>query len=150
MQEVKSLVQAGIRNRYKLHLLDFISKKYQEEFTYNISQYIKSIQNSSIEVSLSSSDLDKFVYRMEYALNNLDVKLNPQDQSSILNAIKSKYLSLFPSEDKEYASFYLSRPSKDIWQIYTSPQNSNLLSNIMQDEIEEMFLKFILDKISEA
>lgn len=150
LQEAQSILLANIRNKYKLYLLDYVAKKYQEEFSYNISQYIRSIQNSSIEISTSRSDIDKFLYRYEYALKNLGVKLNSQDKESILGAIKSKYLSIVPEEKKQYASFYLSRPSQEIWSIYSSSKNSGLLSTIMQDEVEDLFIDFILEKIAEA
>lgn len=147
----KAIILSGLKDRVKLYLLEHIGNKCKEEIKFNTSQYIRSIQNSSIEAETSTTDLDKFIYNLEYALNNLGIKLNSQEQSSILGAIKIKYLNKYQDESIKSAAFYISRPSKDIWTIFGTEGKSShwLLGYQTQDEIEQLFIDFILDKISE-
>lgn len=147
----KSSLLSSLKDKTRLYFLEHISNAYQKEIRYNISQYIKVLQNISIEVETSRSDLDKFVSTFEYAFNNLGVKLNSQEQNSILGAIKNKYLNSYPTEGINSATFYISRPSKDIWTLYGKEGKSDFWLNnySSQNEIEEIFIDFILEKLTE-
>lgn len=147
----KRILHSQIREKLKLYLIAHIAEKSKEEVRYNISQYVKSIQSSSIEGELSESDINKFVYKYEYFFSTLGVKLKSEEQNSVIQAIKQKYISQYPETNSNSLAYYISMPSKDIWQIATKSSNPApwLLSNLAQDRIEELFIDFIIEKISE-
>lgn len=150
-QSSKRIVLSQLQEKFKLYLLEHITEKAKEEIKFNISQYIKSIQNSSIEIETSKSDLDKFVYKYEYLFNTLGIKLSSQEQNSILQAINQKYLEKYPQSESKSLANYISRPSKNVWQIISSSKKASWLSSISaQTEVEELFIDYILDKISEV
>ena len=150
-QNSKRILLSQLQEKLKLYLIEHIAETAKEEIRFNVSQYIKAIQNSSIEIETSKSDLDKFVYKYEYFFNNLGVKLNSQEQNSILQAIKQKYIEKYPKTGDKSPAYYISRPSKNVWQIASSGSSASwLLSYSTQREVEEFFIDFILEKIAEV
>lgn len=147
----KKILHSQIKEKLKLYLVGHIAQKAQEEIRFNVSQYIKSVQNTSIEVETSKPDINKFIYKYEYLFNTLGVKLNSGEQNSILQAIKQKYLSQYPETNSSSLAYYVSRPSKNVWQIATKSSSPApwLLSVATQDDVEELFIDFILEKIAE-
>lgn len=146
----KGILQSQLWDKMKLHVLSHIAEKSKEEITFNISQYIRTLQNISIEIDTSKSDLDNFSYRYEYILNNLGIKLSSSEKNSILETIKQKYLSQYPESSNKSIAHYISRPSKDVWRVFTSSDSRPwILSYSGENEVEELFIEYILKRFSE-
>lgn len=90
-QIVKSQVTQQMSDSIRVEFLRLVSESYSREVTYNISQYIKSIETASVEIS-SGNKGEELYEKFQKTLGDLAAELEQQGpESPVTKYLQEKY-----------------------------------------------------------
>lgn len=106
----------GVRKATLAH----VAEKYTEEVEYNLSQYIRALQESSVEIEFEGKPGEALIMRAESAVKELEGYIEAQNpDGAIIQFLKRRYKEegVRIISGRLYASHYVNRKSQGVYEM---------------------------------
>lgn len=106
--------------RMRAMMLQHVAQKYTEEVTYNIKQYIKTLEQTSVEISFEGKPGETLIRKAQAAFKELEVFLDKQNPDGpIIQYLQRRYdeegINIITG--RLYAGHYVSRRAQGIYEV---------------------------------
>lgn len=106
--------------RVRALMLQYVAQKYTEEVTYNIQQYIKTLEQVNIEISFEGKPGETLIRKAQAAFKELEVFLDKQNPDGpIIQYLQRRYdeegVNIITG--KLYAGHYVSKRGQGIYEV---------------------------------
>lgn len=168
-QEVTKLARAQVSKTFgegiRKAVLSQITEQYTREVEYNISQYIRALEQSSVNIEYVGKPGEAFIQRAETAIEELEKYVDAQATSGpIIDFIKQRYgeEGIRIITGRLYAGHYVNKKSQGTYEIMnkmgyasavdarkpwlSSPKTAQGLADIISESGAELF-NILFDEI---
>lgn len=114
-----SIIQNEMK-RVRAMMLQHVAQKYTEEVTYNVKQYIKTLEKVNVEVKFEGKPGETLIKKAQEAFKELEVFLDSQDPDGpIIQFLKRRYgeEGINIVTGRLYAGHYVQRKTQGIYTV---------------------------------
>lgn len=120
LASAKSQMLAAQKEAIRKDILSKVSKQYMAEVEHNISNYVRSIEASEVEVEFQGKPGEAFITKAEQAFKELDIYLDKQNpDGAVIQFLKRRYgeegINIITG--RLYAGHYVNKKSQGAYEV---------------------------------